>query len=78
LPETTTEAELLRQDKRLNSDDELDGYIVQLPFKAYRRAKILMAIDPNKDVDGFHPANFGKMALEMDVFYQQLLESCNY
>jgi methylenetetrahydrofolate dehydrogenase (NADP+)/methenyltetrahydrofolate cyclohydrolase len=37
-----------------------------------------MAIDPNKDVDGFHPANFGKMALEMETFYQQLLESCNY
>jgi methylenetetrahydrofolate dehydrogenase (NADP+)/methenyltetrahydrofolate cyclohydrolase len=39
LPETTTEAELLEQDKELNSDDELDGYIVQLPSETYRRAK---------------------------------------
>jgi methylenetetrahydrofolate dehydrogenase (NADP+)/methenyltetrahydrofolate cyclohydrolase len=69
LPETTTEAELLEKIKELNSDDELDGYIVQLPLpKHIDEQKILMAIDPNKDVDGFHPANFGKMALEMETF----------
>jgi methylenetetrahydrofolate dehydrogenase (NADP+)/methenyltetrahydrofolate cyclohydrolase len=69
LPETTTEAELLAKIKELNSDDELDGYIVQLPLpKHIDEQKILMAIDPNKDVDGFHPANFGKMALEMETF----------
>jgi methylenetetrahydrofolate dehydrogenase (NADP+)/methenyltetrahydrofolate cyclohydrolase len=69
LPETTTEAELLEKIKQLNSDDELDGYIVQLPLpKHIDEQKILMAIDPDKDVDGFHPANFGKMALEMETF----------
>jgi methylenetetrahydrofolate dehydrogenase (NADP+)/methenyltetrahydrofolate cyclohydrolase len=69
LPETITEAELLEKIKELNSDDQLDGYIVQLPLpKHIDEQKILMAIDPNKDVDGFHPANFGKMALEMETF----------
>jgi len=69
LPETTTETELLEKIKELNSDDELDGYIVQLPLpKHIDEQKILMAIDPDKDVDGFHPANFGKMALEMETF----------
>ncbi len=69
LPETITEAELLEKIKELNQDDNLDGYIVQLPLpKHINEQKILMAIDPDKDVDGFHPANFGKMALEMDTF----------
>ena len=69
LPETITEAELLAKIKALNADDNLDGYIVQLPLpKHIDEQKILMAIDPDKDVDGFHPANFGKMALEMDTF----------
>ena len=69
LPETITEAELLDKIKALNADDNLDGYIVQLPLpKHIDEQKILMAIDPDKDVDGFHPANFGKMALEMDTF----------
>ena len=69
LPETITESELLAKIKELNEDDDLDGYIVQLPLpKHIKEQKILMAIDPDKDVDGFHPANFGKMALEMDTF----------
>ena len=69
LPETITESELLAKIKELNEDDDLDGYIVQLPLpKHIEEQKILMAIDPDKDVDGFHPANFGKMALEMDTF----------
>ncbi|UFH46390.1 bifunctional 5,10-methylene-tetrahydrofolate dehydrogenase/5,10-methylene-tetrahydrofolate cyclohydrolase [Flavobacterium galactosidilyticum] len=69
LPETITESELLDKIKELNADDNLDGYIVQLPLpKHIDEQKILMAIDPDKDVDGFHPANFGKMALEMDTF----------
>ncbi len=69
LPETITEAELLAKIKQLNADDNLDGYIVQLPLpKHIDEQKILMAIDPDKDVDGFHPTNFGKMALEMDTF----------
>jgi methylenetetrahydrofolate dehydrogenase (NADP+)/methenyltetrahydrofolate cyclohydrolase len=69
LPETITESELLAKIKELNEDDNLDGYIVQLPLpKHIEEQRILMAIDPDKDVDGFHPANFGKMALEMDTF----------
>lgn len=69
LPETITETELLDKIKELNDNDNLDGYIVQLPLpKHIDEQKILMAIDPDKDVDGFHPANFGKMALEMDTF----------
>ena len=69
LPETISEAELLTKIKELNEDDDLDGFIVQLPLpKHIDENKILMAIDPDKDVDGFHPANFGKMALEMETF----------
>mgnify|MGYP003638474848 CR=1 FL=1 len=69
LAEETTEAELLAKIAALNEDDNLDGYIVQLPLpKHIDEEKILMAIDPDKDVDGFHPANFGKMALEMETF----------
>ncbi len=69
LPETISEAELLTKIKELNEDDDLDGFIVQLPLpKHIDEQKILMAIDPDKDVDGFHPTNFGKMALEMETF----------
>jgi methylenetetrahydrofolate dehydrogenase (NADP+)/methenyltetrahydrofolate cyclohydrolase len=69
LPETITESDLLAKIKELNEDDNLDGYIVQLPLpKHIDEQKILMAIDPEKDVDGFHPANFGKMALDMETF----------
>ncbi|KLT70985.1 MULTISPECIES: bifunctional 5,10-methylenetetrahydrofolate dehydrogenase/5,10-methenyltetrahydrofolate cyclohydrolase [Flavobacterium] len=69
LPEDITEEALLAKIKELNEDDALDGYIVQLPLpKHIDEQKILMAIDPIKDVDGFHPTNFGKMALEMDTF----------
>jgi methylenetetrahydrofolate dehydrogenase (NADP+) / methenyltetrahydrofolate cyclohydrolase len=69
LPEETTEAELLAKIADLNQDDNLDGYIVQLPLpKHIDEEKILLAIDPQKDVDGFHPTNFGRMALEMETF----------
>ncbi|HEY6143807.1 MAG TPA: tetrahydrofolate dehydrogenase/cyclohydrolase catalytic domain-containing protein [Flavobacterium sp.] len=69
LPDTISEADLLAKIKELNEDDNLDGYIVQLPLpKHIDEEKILMAIDPDKDVDGFHPANFGKMALDMETF----------
>ncbi|MBK0370803.1 bifunctional 5,10-methylenetetrahydrofolate dehydrogenase/5,10-methenyltetrahydrofolate cyclohydrolase [Flavobacterium agrisoli] len=69
LPEETTEAELLAKIKELNEDENLDGYIVQLPLpKHIDEEKILLAIDPQKDVDGFHPTNFGRMALEMETF----------
>lgn len=69
LPEETTEEELLAIVDELNKDEDIDGYIVQLPLpKHIDEEKILMAVHPDKDVDGFHPANFGKMALDMETF----------
>lgn len=69
LPEDTTEDELLEKVHGLNADPDIDGYIVQLPLpKHIDEQKILMAIDPDKDADGFHPTNFGKMALDMPSF----------
>ncbi len=69
LEETITEEVLLAQIDTLNKDERLDGYIVQLPLpKHINEEKILLAIDPKKDVDGFHPANFGRMALDLDAF----------
>ncbi len=69
LPETTSEDELLQQIHSLNTDKEIDGFIVQLPLpKHIDEEKVLMAVDPHKDVDGFHPTNFGKMALDMESF----------
>lgn len=68
-PATVSEAELLEKITELNLSKEVDGFIVQLPLpKQIDQEKIIMAIDPRKDVDGFHPENFGKMALEMDTF----------
>ena len=69
LPEETTEEALLAQVHALNQNSDIDGYIVQLPLpKHIDEQKVLMAVDPDKDVDGFHPANFGKMALDMESF----------
>jgi len=69
MPSTTSETELLKKIKQLNEDDNIDGFIVQLPLpKQIDTQKVLMAIDPSKDVDGFHPENFGKMALDMTTF----------
>lgn len=69
LPEETTEEELLKQVHQLNNNPDIDGYIVQLPLpKHIDEEKVLMAVDPDKDVDGFHPTNFGKMALDMETF----------
>jgi methylenetetrahydrofolate dehydrogenase (NADP+)/methenyltetrahydrofolate cyclohydrolase len=63
LPETCTEQELLALIETLNQDPELDGMIVQLPLpKSIREEKIVQAILPQKDVDGFHPQNIGLMA----------------
>ena len=68
-PATVSEAELLEKINELNHSKAVDGFIVQLPLpKQIDQEKIIMAIDPRKDVDGFHPENFGKMALEMDTF----------
>ncbi len=69
LPETISENELLEKVKELNNDEKIDGYIVQLPLpKHIDSQKILMAVDADKDVDGFHPTNFGKMALSLPTF----------
>jgi len=69
LEETISEEELLTQIDALNKDERIDGYIVQLPLpKHINEEKILLAIDPKKDVDGFHPANFGRMALDLEAF----------
>ena len=69
LPKTTTENELLNKVHELNNNNAIDGYIVQLPLPSHIDSqKILMAVDPTKDVDGFHPTNFGKMALNLPTF----------
>jgi methylenetetrahydrofolate dehydrogenase (NADP+) / methenyltetrahydrofolate cyclohydrolase len=69
LPATISELELLKKIEELNQDDNIDGFIVQLPLpKQIDEQKVLMAVDPSKDVDGFHPENFGKMALDMSTF----------
>ena len=69
LEDSISENALLLKIKELNNDMTLDGYIVQLPLpKHIDDEKILLAINPKKDVDGFHPANFGRMALEMESF----------
>ena len=69
LENNISEIDLLKQIQILNSDNTLDGYIVQLPLpKHIDEEKILLAIDSKKDVDGFHPENFGRMALELDAF----------
>ena len=69
LPESISENELLNKVNELNNDENIDGYIVQLPLpKHIDSQKILMAVDANKDVDGFHPTNFGKMALSLPTF----------
>ena len=69
LPEEISEAALLSKITELNNNKDIDGFIVQLPLpKHIDEQKILMAVDPNKDVDGFHPTNVGKMALNLPTF----------
>jgi len=69
LPEYTSEKELLEKINELNTNDDVDGFIVQLPLpKHIDEQKVLMAVHPNKDVDGFHPTNVGKMALDLPTF----------
>lgn len=69
LPAETTEAELLKEVDRLNKDNDVDGFIVQLPLpKHIDEQRIIEAIDPLKDVDGFHPVNVGKLSLGLPTF----------
>ncbi len=68
-PSTISEAELLKAIDFLNKDEDIDGFIVQVPLPKHISAqKILEAIDPAKDVDGFHPINLGKMMLGLPCF----------
>ena len=67
--DTVTEAELLACVDKLNKDDDVDGFIVQLPLpKHIDEQKIIEAIDYRKDVDGFHPINVGRMAIGLPCF----------
>lgn len=69
LPENTPESTLLAKIDSLNSDSNIDGFIVQLPLpKHIDEQKVLLAINPDKDVDGFHPTNVGKMTLDLPSF----------
>ena len=69
LPENISENELLYEVDKLNKNNDIDGFIVQLPLpKHIDENKVTLSINPNKDVDGFHPLNFGKMALGMKSF----------
>jgi len=69
LPEETSEEDLLNHIDKLNNNKDIDGFIVQLPLpKHIDEQKVLMAVDPDKDVDGFHPTNVGKMTLDLPTF----------
>lgn len=69
LSDETSEKELIDVVTKLNNDNSVDGFIVQLPLPDHINAdNIIMAIDPRKDVDGFHPVNFGKMAQGLPAF----------
>lgn len=67
--DSITEEFLLNEVKKLNEDADVDGFIVQLPLPKHINAdKVIMAIDPKKDVDGFHPVNVGKVTLGLPAY----------
>jgi methylenetetrahydrofolate dehydrogenase (NADP+)/methenyltetrahydrofolate cyclohydrolase len=67
--DTVTEAELLAQIEALNQNENVDGILVQLPLpKHIDDAKVIEAIDPKKDVDGFHPSNVGRLVQGLNTF----------
>lgn len=69
LNDTVSEKELLEEVAKLNNDKDVDGFIVQLPLpKHISEKKVTEAISPQKDVDGFHPSNIGKMMLNLPTF----------
>ncbi len=69
LPATTTESEILTLIARLNADESVHGILVQLPLpKHINEARVIMAIDPAKDVDGFHPVSVGNMVIDRPCF----------
>lgn len=68
-PVSITEDELLEIVQELNENEDIDGFIVQLPLPRHiREQKVTLAIDPRKDVDGFHPTNFGRMAQGLPAY----------
>ncbi|MBL7892654.1 MAG: bifunctional 5,10-methylene-tetrahydrofolate dehydrogenase/5,10-methylene-tetrahydrofolate cyclohydrolase, partial [Bacteroidia bacterium] len=68
-PATISEMELLDTVQQLNNDKDIDGFIVQLPLpKHFSEQKIVESIKPEKDVDGFHPVNVGRMALSLPAY----------
>lgn len=69
LEESVSEAELLTEIDKLNKNDEIDGFIVQLPLpKHISEQKVIEAIDYKKDVDGFHPVNVGRMSIGLPCY----------
>jgi methylenetetrahydrofolate dehydrogenase (NADP+)/methenyltetrahydrofolate cyclohydrolase len=67
--DSISENDLIDEIQKINNNDDIDGFIVQLPLpKDINQEKILSQVDPYKDVDGFHPINYGKMALGIDTF----------
>ena len=69
LPEDTSEEDLLKLVDELNNNDEVNGILVQLPLpKHIDEPKVLYAIDPDKDVDGFHPVNVGRLVIGKEIF----------
>ncbi|MEO9531705.1 MAG: tetrahydrofolate dehydrogenase/cyclohydrolase catalytic domain-containing protein [Crocinitomicaceae bacterium] len=69
LPTSVTEADLLAKIDELNNDDAIDGFIVQLPLPDHiDEHKVTLAVNPMKDVDGFHPENLGRMMLDLPCF----------
>jgi methylenetetrahydrofolate dehydrogenase (NADP+) / methenyltetrahydrofolate cyclohydrolase len=69
MPDTTSEAELLREIEKLNQDPDVDGFIVQLPLPAHiSENRIMEAVAPEKDVDGFHPINVGRMCKGLPAY----------
>lgn len=70
LPATISEQEVLEMINRFNKDEKIHGILVQLPLpKHINEQKVIEAISPSKDVDGFHPASVGKMMIGIDTFY---------
>ena len=69
LPDDTSEDDLIALVEKMNNDDQINGILVQLPLpKHINESRVLLAIDPDKDVDGFHPMNVGKMVVGERAF----------
>lgn len=69
LPNTISEFELISNIEKLNNDPSVDGILVQLPVPAHiSERNVCNAVDPKKDVDGFHIMSMGKLSINMDTF----------